>query len=87
MLSERKMTRRKVSQAASNEHPEIESQINVPPSTARRLWKVIAAALRCPACGSTRVKAETGRRKTKDGMHEQYRRCENCHIRFRAVYE
>lgn len=66
---------------------EIESQINVAPTTDKGLWKVIFTALRCPACGSTAHKAETGRRVKSDGMTEQYRRCGGCAIRFRTVFE
>jgi DNA-directed RNA polymerase subunit M/transcription elongation factor TFIIS len=64
-----------------------ESQINIPPTGQHRLWKVIAAALRCPACGSTRHKAHTGKRINADGLLEQYRQCESCGVRFRAVFE
>ena len=73
--------------ALADEPKEVESQINVPPRNAKGLWKVITSALRCPACGSTSHKAETGRRQTPDGLTEQYRRCRKCSIRFRAVFE
>lgn len=66
---------------------EIESQINVPPCSRNRLWKVIVSALRCPACGSTRHRAETGKRRNADEMLEQYRRCRVCQTRFRTVFE
>ncbi len=66
---------------------ELECQINVPPIGDRGLWKVIAAALRCPACNSIHHKAETGKRTNRDGFSEQYRRCDACHIRFRVVFE
>ena len=66
---------------------ELESQINIPPANDRRLWKVISSALRCPNCGSPDHKAETGKRINSDGLQEQYRHCENCNIRFRAVFE
>lgn len=70
-----------------DETESLESQINVPPSGQHRLWKVIAAALRCPACGSTSHKAHTGKRLNADGLLEQYRHCEACGVRFRAVFE
>ncbi|CAN5599808.1 hypothetical protein BH09PLA1_BH09PLA1_31580 [soil metagenome] len=65
----------------------LESQINVPPAGDGRLWKVVAAALRCPLCGSIHHKAETGRRINGEGLLEHYRHCESCDIRFRAVFE
>ena len=64
-----------------------EAQINVPPTGQRRLWKVVAPALRCPACTSTNHKAETGKRLGAEGLMEHYRRCRDCGIRFRAVFE
>lgn len=63
------------------------AQINVPPTRARSLWKVIVHALRCPACGGTRTRALTGKRVNADGLREQYRSCRACRTRFRAVYE
>ncbi|MEM1445500.1 MAG: hypothetical protein AAGF84_05545 [Planctomycetota bacterium] len=70
--------------AADAEH---DTQINIPPGTGHRLWKAIIPALRCPACGSTQHKAETGKRINGEGMVEQYRRCRVCAIRFRTVFE
>ncbi len=66
---------------------ELEQQINVPPVGDRGLWKVITSALRCPSCQSTHHKAETGKRINHDGLLEQYRWCDACHIRFRVVFE
>jgi DNA-directed RNA polymerase subunit M/transcription elongation factor TFIIS len=71
----------------ADETETLDTQINVPPSGHHRLWKVIAAALRCPACGSTHHKAQTGKRQNADGLLEQYRHCESCGVRFRAVFE
>ncbi|MEM7626703.1 MAG: hypothetical protein AAF333_14000 [Planctomycetota bacterium] len=70
-----------------SEPRESEAQINIPPTSAKGLWKVITTALRCPACGSTSHKAETGKRAKPDGLTEQYRRCAACSIRFRAIFE
>ncbi|WP_428386142.1 hypothetical protein [Mucisphaera sp.] len=66
---------------------ELDSQINVAPEAEGRLWLVIAAALRCPKCGSVQHKAETGRRASREGLCEQYRRCGGCGIRFRTILE
>lgn len=66
---------------------ELEAQINVPPSGHGRLWKVVAPAVRCPECVSTNHKAETGKRLGSDGLMEHYRRCRDCGIRFRVVFE
>ena len=62
-------------------------QINVPPKSRTSLWKVITPALRCPICGSTETKADTGKRVNGQGLKEQYRRCVTCHIRFRLILE
>jgi transposase-like protein len=63
------------------------SQINVPPSRAGSLWKVIVPEIKCPACGSVRTFAKTGKRRNGAGMNEHYRQCDGCHIRFRVVFE
>jgi len=81
------MTSRPTADTPRDETDGLESQINIPPAGQHRLWKVIAAALRCPACGSTRHKAHTGKRLNADGLLEQYRHCESCGVRFRAVFE
>lgn len=64
-----------------------DAQINVPPTGPGRLWKVVAMALRCPACASTHHKAETGKRLGAEGLMEHYRRCRDCGIRFRVIFE
>lgn len=69
------------------ESPGLESQINIPPASSHRLWKAIAFALRCPACGSVKHKAETGKRPSREGLREQYRMCAACRIRFRVIWE
>jgi hypothetical protein len=66
---------------------ESDAQINVPPTGRGRLWKVVALALRCPACTSTNHKAVTGKRLGAEGLMEHYRRCRACDIRFRVVFE
>lgn len=66
---------------------DLEAQINVPPGGHCRLWKVVAPAVRCPACISTNHKAETGKRLGAEGLMEHYRRCRDCGIRFRVVFE
>jgi hypothetical protein len=64
-----------------------DNQINIPPSGPGRLWVAVAYALRCPACDSLSHKAETGKRVSREGLSEHYRRCADCRIRFRVVWE
>jgi hypothetical protein len=73
--------------SAESEAAGLESQINIPPASSHRLWKAIAFALRCPACGSLKHKAETGKRPSREGLREQYRLCATCRIRFRVIWE
>ncbi len=63
------------------------NQINVPPDNPGSLWKVIISALRCPQCGSSRTKAQTGKRVNGQGFSEQYRQCSDCQLRFRVILE
>jgi len=65
----------------------MDAQINIPPAVDGRLWKVVVAALRCPACGSTDHTAKTGKRANHNGLLEQYRLCRTCGIRFRTILE
>ena len=62
-------------------------QINVSPSRPGALWKVITHGIRCPRCQSQASKAETGKRTNAAGFSEHYRRCPDCNLRFRVVYE
>ncbi|MEM9352720.1 MAG: hypothetical protein AAGA92_06885 [Planctomycetota bacterium] len=67
--------------------PEDLGQLNVEPAREGSLWKVIIPAIRCPVCGSTQTKAETGKRTTSQGLSEHYRSCPKCSSRFRVVFE
>jgi len=71
----------------SHGDPEDLGQLNVEPTRHGSLWKVIIPAIRCPVCGSTNTKAETGKRVTSQGLSEHYRSCAGCRTRFRVVFE
>ena len=73
--------------ASEIERLELNGQINVSPSRPGGLWKVITSGIRCPRCDSQSSKAETGKRLNADGFLEHYRRCPDCGLRFRVVYE